>query len=49
MYKEGCKKKTKNKTTEAKKKHNGTNKSFFDKLLKRRVRLFLGVVTGGET
>lgn len=34
MWKEGCKK-----TTEAKK-HNETNKSFFDKLLKRRVRLF---------
>lgn len=35
MWKERCKK-----TTETKKKCNGTNKSFFDKLLKRRVRLF---------
>lgn len=39
MRKEGCKK-----TTELKKKnphtHNGTNKSFFDKLLKRTVRVF---------
>lgn len=44
MWKEGCKK-----TTEGKK-HNGTNKSFFDKLLKRRVRLFwvLSLVDRGK-
>lgn len=36
----GVKKQQKQKKKKEGKKHNGTNKSFFDKLLKRRVRLF---------